>query len=134
MDIVEKPFMNMAIFIIPMKSAWYKVSNKHLNFEIRSSDTREPPSYTHIQMSMFWILRESYDFSDEFFLINWGISKVFHSKKTWTFQILRSKIFKIFLSVGNCSKKKVGAWVRIWTQAPMIGRRVFLPLDHHGML
>ena len=107
MDIVEKPFMNMAIFIIPMKSAWYKVSNKHLNFEIRSSDTREPPSYTHIQMSMFWILRESYDFSDEFFLINWGISKVFHAKKTWTFQILRSKIFKIFLSVGNCSKKKL---------------------------
>ena len=30
--------MNMAIFIIQMKSAWYKVSNKHLNFEIRSSD------------------------------------------------------------------------------------------------
>ena len=138
MDIVEKPFMNMAFFIIPMKSAWYKVSNKHLNFEIRSSDTREPPSYTHIQMSMFWILRESYDFSDEFFLINWGISKVFHAKKTWTSQIWRSKIFKIFLSVGNCSKKKVkkkvGAWVRIWTQAPMIGRRVFLPLDHHEML
>ena len=105
MDIVEKPFMNMAIFIIPMKSAWYKVSNKHLNFEIRSSDTREPPSYTHIQMSMFWILRESYDFSDEFFLINWGISKVFHAKKPCTSQILRSKIFKNFLSVGNCSKK-----------------------------
>ena len=138
MDIVEKPFMNMAIFIIPMKSAWYKVSNKHLNFEICSSDTREPPSYTHIQTSMFWILRESYDFSDEFFLINWGISKVFHAKKTWTSQIWRSKIFKIFLSVGNCSKKKVkkkvGVWARIWTQAPMIGRRVFLPLDHHGML
>ena len=91
MDIVEKPFMNMAIFIIPMKSAWYKVSNKHLNFEIRSSDTWEPPSYTHIQTSMFWILRESYDFSDEFFLINWGISKVFHAKKTRNSQILRSK-------------------------------------------
>ena len=107
MDIVEKPFMNMAIFIIPMKSAWYKVSNKHLNFEIRSLDTREPPSYTHIQMSMFWILCESYDFSDEFFLINWGISKVFHAKNPRISQIWRSKIFKIFLSVGNCSKKKV---------------------------
>ena len=58
-------------------------------------------------MSMFWILRESYDFSDEFFLINWGISKVFHAKKPCTFQILRSKIFKNFLSVGNCSKKKM---------------------------
>ena len=138
MDIVEKPFMNMAIFIIPMKSAWYKVSNKHLNFEIRSSDTREPPSYTHIQMSMFWILRESYDFSDEFFLINWGISKVFHAKKPCTSQILRSKIFKNFLSVGNCSKKKVkkkvSGWGGIWTQAPMIGSRVFLLLDHHEML
>ena len=115
--------MNIAIFIIPMKSAWYKVSNKHLNFEIRSSDTWEPPSYTHIQTSMFWILRESYDFSDEFFLINWGISKVFHAKKPCTSQILRSKIFKKFLSVGNCSsvakkkwkKKKVSDWRWIWT-------------------
>ena len=52
-DIVEKPLMIMANIIVAMKSGWSNVSNKHLNFEIRSSDTREPPPYTHIQMTMF---------------------------------------------------------------------------------
>ena len=75
-DIVEKPLIILANIIVAMNSGWSNVSKKHLNFEIRSLDTREPPSYTHIQMSMFWILRGSFDFSDEFFFIKWGISKV----------------------------------------------------------
>ena len=99
--------MNMANVMVSMKSAYSEVSKKPLTFENCSSDTREPSSYPHIQRHRSRIFRGSYDLSDEFFSINWGISKVFHAKNPRISQIWRSKIFKIFLSVGNCSKKKV---------------------------
>ena len=108
--------MNMANVMVSMKSAYSEVSKKPLTFENWSSDTREPSSYPHIQRHRSRIFRGSYDLSDEFFSINWGISKVFHAKKPCTSQILRSKIFKNFLSVGNCSKKKMkkkSYWLKV---------------------
>ena len=106
MDFAEQPLMNMANIMVSMKSAYSEVSKKPLTFENCSSDTREPSSYPHIQRHRCRIFRGRYDLSDEFFFINWGISKVFHAKNSSISQIWRSKIFKIFLSVGNCSKKK----------------------------
>ena len=53
-----------------------------------------------------------------FFFIKLGISKVLAAKKSHVFDFWGSKIFKKFLSVENCSKKK--------------GEEK--PLDHSGIL
>ena len=88
--------MNMAIFIIPMKSAWYKVSNKHLNFEIRSSDTREPPSYTHIQTSIFEFCARAMIFLMNFFSLIEVFRRFSMQKKPEHLKFGDPKFSKIF--------------------------------------